>query len=285
MIAAMLGCLIVGRGYLLRLPTAPLAKTGVKISALSGSGKQAERGYQVSTFLINQSILDDRIPVIPASVSFQILSASGSLFEGSIASNELGMAKIILPKRLVIPPNATLRVVAKASLDNVEESTVTVSIPRTRTVTHLRTDRPVYRRGEEVFFRSLTLNRKSSSRSPDFRWSSHCIIFLNQALREYYPSSPFVLVGVTQSGVSQGSFRLLRDAEFGDYDLVVRSLDGMFPEEKIVYRCEIIRSLNWDRRFHGVRVVSAGGKSRGKSFPSVSSSAKPPCLLTSVRRW
>ena len=234
MIAAMLGCLIVGRGYLLRLPTAPLAKTGVKISALSGSGKQAERGYQVSTFLINQSILDDRIPVIPASVSFQILSASGSLFEGSIASNELGMAKIILPKRLVIPPNATLRVVAKASLDNVEESTVTVSIPRTRTVTHLRTDRPVYRRGEEVFFRSLTLNRKSLEPVSGFPVEFTLHHLPESGTSGILPIEPIrKLVGVTQSGVSQGSFRLPRDAEFGDYDLVVRSLDGMFPEEKI----------------------------------------------------
>ncbi|MEC8475002.1 MAG: hypothetical protein VXZ38_10145, partial [Planctomycetota bacterium] len=234
MIAAMLGCLIVGRGYLLRLPPAPLAKTGVKISALSGSDKQAERGYQVSTFLINQSILDDRIPVIPASVSFQILSASGSLFEGSIASNELGLAKIILPKRLVIPPNATLRVVAKASLDNVEESTVTVSIPRTRTVTHLRTDRPIYRRWEEIFFRSLTLNRKSLEPVSGFPVEFTLHHLPESGTSAILPVEPIrKIVGVTQSGVGQGSFKLPRDAEFGDYDLVVRSLDGMFPEEKI----------------------------------------------------
>ena len=275
MVAAMIGCLIVGRGYLLRLPPSPASKIRLEVTPLSGSFKQENRGYQVVTSLVDDSVLDDSVLnrqslLVPANVSFCLLSRNQILFSGSSHSDENGLVKFFLPDHVVIPPNSTLKVTAKSTATDVETSSVSFEIPRTRTVTHLTTDRPIYRPGERVFFRSLTLNRKSlqpvSGFPIEFTLTKKVAMNqggVNQPSGQQRTSVQDVLkqvAGVTFNGVGQGAFVLPMDVEPGDYQLMVHSLDGMFPDEVLPLQIRSYQTpkLAWNLQW-GSSSYQAGG--------------------------
>ena len=241
MIAAMIGCLVVGRGYLLSLPTSPVAKTALEIKPLADNGSTGQRRYQVLTSLVNRTAVSGATPMVPANISFRLLSPAGVLFSGSAKSDREGIARIVLPERLVIPQDTTLDVVAKASVGNAEESSLSLNIPQTRAVTHLTIDRPVYRPGEDLFFRSLTLNRRSLQPVSGFPIE----FTLRKVIEDPKTESPHQqfksLFGVTKGGVGQGVFSLPANVIPGDYELTVHSLDQMFPDETVGFQVRTYR--------------------------------------------
>lgn len=253
MIAAMIGCLIVGRGFLVGLPASPTAKIGLKVTPLSDSFTQKKRGYQVMTSLVNRTSLSGSPRAVPANISFSLLSSSQVVFSGAATSDQTGLVQLFLPDHVVIPPDAILKVVATSNQKEVEASAVSLEIPRTRTITYLTADRPVYRPGETIYFRSLTLNRRSLQpvsgfpveftlrHEQDASWkpgpsTQTRVENLQQS------SSLQQLVGVTQSGVGQGAFSLPSNLEPGRYVLNVHSLDGMFPDESLSLQVRSYRS-------------------------------------------
>jgi len=89
----------------------------------------------------------------------------------------------------------------------------------------LTIDKPVYRPGETIHFRSLSLERYSLQPNVDLP-----IRF------EFFDPSGAVVAGgtfdgVTERGVGNGEFRIPTSAPGGQYKLVAKSLDGFFPEE------------------------------------------------------
>ena len=253
MIAAMIGCLIVGRGFLLELPASPTAKIGLKVTPLSDSFTQKKCGYQVMTSLVNRTSLSGSPRPVPANISFSLLSSSQVIFSGSATSDQTGLVQFFLPDHVVIPPDAILKVVATSNQKEVEASAVSLDIPRTRTITYLTTDRPVYRPGETIYFRSLTLNRRSLQPVSGFpveftlkreQAASSKPEASTQTLVEnrQQASSLQQLVGVTQSGVGQGAFSLPSDLEPGRYLLNAHSMDGMFPDESLSLQVRSYRS-------------------------------------------
>lgn len=253
MIAAMIGCLVVGRGYLLRLPPSPVAKTALEIKPLSDHGLTGQLHYQVLTSIVNRSAIGNATPVVPANISFRLLSPAGVLFSGSTKSDRKGLARIVLPERLVIPQDAVLDVVAKASAGNVEASSLSLNVPRTRAVTHLTMDRPVYRPGDDVFFRSLTLNRRSLQPVSGFpiEFTLRQVVAAQTTENEDQQFTP--QVGVTQSGVGQGVFNLPADVIPGDYELSVHSLDQMFPDETVGFQIRSYRVPLYDQKVRWTR--------------------------------
>lgn len=244
MIAAMIGFLIVGRGYLMRLPSSPTAKIGLELTPLSLSQAERNRGYQVATSLVDHSAVGGNLRFVPANLSFRLLSPSGVLFSGSATSDQRGLANILIPDHLVIPPNTTLRVVAKTTEGVRAESSLSLTIPRTRSYTYLTTDRPVYRPGELIYFRSLTLNRKSLQPVSGFPIE---YMIRSEPSREL-DETAYRMTGVTQRGVGNGSFQLRSDMEPGNYELVVRSLDSMFPDEKVPVQVRNYRTPQIDQQ-------------------------------------
>ena len=253
MIAAMIGCLVVGRGYLLRLPPSPVAKTALEIKSLGDHGLTGQLHYQVLTSIVSRTVVGNAAPVVPANISFRLLSPAGVLFSGSTKSDREGLARIVLPERLVIPQDAVLDVVAKASTGNVEASSLSLNIPRTRAVAHLTLDRPVYRPGEDVFFRSLTLNRRSLQPVSGFpiEFTLRQVIAGKTTEIEEQQFTP--QVGVTQSGVGQGVFSLPADVMPGDYELRVHSLDQMFPDEHVRFQIRSYRVPLYDQKVRWTR--------------------------------
>ena len=226
-LAALLGFGMVGIGYLQSLPEPPVAAMTLKATPLRDALKQDARGYRFTTSMVSESILSGSVPVVPANLTFSILASDRVLFSGSTRSDQRGIADILFPEKLVIPPDATLRVTAVPNDETIKSSSISFLIPRTRCITYLTTDRPVYRPGESVYFRSVTLNRQSLAPASGFPIEYELVGDQKSA------SNSDRLRGVTQAGVGQGVFHLPVDADPGDYWLRVRSLDGMFPEESV----------------------------------------------------
>jgi hypothetical protein len=119
-------------------------------------------------------------------------------------------------------------------------------------VTHLTTDRPLYRPGETVYFRSLTLERagfKPADVDLDLRFQ--LVDGKGQPVQVLDPvtGKPAQLTGVAQiqgtdgkallgpdgkaiKGVGAGAFRLPDDALGGEYTLTVSDGGNRFPPEK-----------------------------------------------------
>ena len=93
-------------------------------------------------------------------------------------------------------------------------------------LTYLTIDKPYYRPGETVFFRSLTLSRFDLrvDREVSVRFE------MQDASGELIEDSQ--LTGVTERGVGNGSFELPADLPGGTYAYVAQSPQGQFPEQR-----------------------------------------------------
>ena len=138
----------------------------------------------------------------------------------------------------MIPQGAVLHIDATPA-DGSEVIKLKVPLEPTRCLTFLSTDRPVYRPGETVFFRSVSLNRRTLA--------SHAEVPIRYELID--PSGATVdgaiMEGVTERGVGNGAFVIPEEASGGPYKLIARSLDGYFPDQT----CEIEV-----RRYRAVRL-------------------------------
>ncbi|MEM0924502.1 MAG: MG2 domain-containing protein [Planctomycetota bacterium] len=146
-----------------------------------------------------------------------------------------------------------------------------VPLEPTRCLTFVSSDRPVYRPGESILFRSVTLDRRS------FEIPTEVPI----RFELFDPGDTAVkgcrLDGVTERGVGNGVFRLPDDAAGGTYRLVATSLDGFFPEQTLeievrAYRAVKLKSdIDFDRRSYttGESVIATLGVRRAdESIPA-----------------
>lgn len=229
-LAAMLGMLVIGSWYLERVPTAPASAIAVRAQQVPEHLAGSDHEFRVYTSRIDRAAAVGRFPVTPATLSFAVLSRGSVLFSGTIETDQEGAGRIVLPPELLIPPESTLKVTAQSLRDPVAASTIDLPLEPTRCVTHLVVDRPVYRSGETVYFRSLTLLRRSLQTASGFPIRFELQGPDGQSLDK------FALEGVTEYGVGQGAFVLPVDAAAGTYTLAVHSLDGMFPDQPVTFQ-------------------------------------------------
>jgi len=93
-------------------------------------------------------------------------------------------------------------------------------------LTYLGVDKPYYRPGETVLFRSLTLSRFNLS--VDREVAVH--FEMHDAAGQLVENSQ--VAGVTERGVGNGSFTIPADFQGGKYSYVARSPQEQFPEER-----------------------------------------------------
>ena len=143
-----------------------------------------------------------------------------------------------MPDDVAIPGDAVLHV--DANFDGGEDL-VRVSVPLepTRCLTFVSTDRPVYRPGETVFFRSVTLNRRTLAAHVDVPIRYELIDASGATLEGA------AIEGVSERGVGNGAFVIPESAPGGTYQLMAKSLDGFFPDQS----CELEV-----RRYRAVRL-------------------------------
>ncbi|MGI9472570.1 MAG: MG2 domain-containing protein, partial [Rubripirellula sp.] len=219
-----------------RLPETPLASVRIEAEPMPPEQAENEREYRVVTSRIDGSISSlGSFPVTPASISFSVLASNQVLFSGESTTDKDGVGRISIPPELAIPSDAMLKVTASDRSGNMSNSSIEVPLEPTRCLTFLTVDRPVYRPGETVYFRSLTLQRRSLVANADvpirFELTDPSGAVVPGAFTE----------GVTDRGVGNGVFMIPSAAAGGTYRLVAKSLDEFFPEEHCEFQVRAYR--------------------------------------------
>ena len=253
------GLMIVGLRFQKQAPSRPAPALQLHANANSNANAESDSGVLAANefeFVTNQiteakSSGVGSLPVVPAVLNFSVLFGDNKLYSGTAESGDDGRTRVALPPELVIPSGAELHVHAEA-IDGVSQSaTVTIPLEPTRCLTYLTVDRPVYRPGESVFFRSLTLNRRSLSSQLDVPVRFELIDPSGAAVPGAFTE------GVTDRGVGNGSFQIPSAAPGGQYTLIAKSLDGFFPDEQVKFNVRVYRvprfkkQLEFRRRSYG----------------------------------
>ncbi|WP_182869191.1 MG2 domain-containing protein [Rhodopirellula sp. JC639] len=224
-------------------PPTPQADLHVAVQPVSGIDAGARNEFLVAVGPQpadpgDRGTLDPSMPVVPATISFKVLSKGAVLFFGTSQTSGQGPARIRVPDDIAIPGDAVLHVDANPT---GREGLVRLTVPLepTRCLTFVSTDRPVYRPGETVFFRSVTLNRRTLA--------AHIDVPIRYELTDASGAAVqgAILEGVTERGVGNGAFVIPESAAGGTYHLVAKSLDGFFPDQ--VCELEV-------RRYRAVRL-------------------------------
>ncbi|NNE00656.1 MAG: hypothetical protein HKN47_25350, partial [Pirellulaceae bacterium] len=247
--AASLGFMVLGMRYVDQIPTRPDAVVQLDAQAAIAHEATADNEFQIKTSLLDGS--SNAFPVVPATISFSIFSGNSVLFRGDTETSANGMCEIAVPDDVVVPDGATMRVTATPKGSEAAATSIDIPLEPTRCLTYVNIDRPVYRPGETVYFRSVTLNRRSLA--------AHVDVPIRFELID--PSGALVpnafIEGVTERGVGNGSFTLPSTAPGGPYKLVARSMDGFFPDEVKEFQVRVYRvprfkkELEFRRRSYG----------------------------------
>lgn len=156
-----------------------------------------------------------------------------------------GKYQLTLPPDLRVGPNSDIELEVVARSEDGQREVVRQKLDLTRPlyVTHLTTDKTVYQTGETVRFRSLTLER-ASLKPPEETFN------LTYFLRK--PRGEEVIVGFVPSvipegpedrprpgpdeqslrGIGSGEIKLNASFPHGEYTLILRELQGRFPEQQ-----------------------------------------------------
>ncbi|TWT92394.1 MG2 domain-containing protein [Stieleria varia] len=224
--AACLAVMVTGYRYQQSLPAAPPAALQVRAQSVEPEKATASHEFRFTTMRLSARGSTASSIVVPASISFSVLSNGSVLFAGESETGPDGMCRVTVPDDVVIPPDSRLKVTANTDGEEQANATIEIPLEPTRCLTYVTVDRPVYRPGETIFFRSLTLNRRSLAAHADVPIEYHLLD----------PSGAKIgaleIAGVTDRGVGNGSFALPSFAPGGTYKLVAKSLDGFFPDEE-----------------------------------------------------
>jgi len=164
---------------------------------------------------------------LSAEVEYVVYSPAGKpLLEEEAQTDEEGRLQITLPRELGLVTNSRLEVLAFRDADNSHRTRTPLEVEPIRYATQLSLDKPLYRPGETVYYRSLTLSRFGMV--ADREMPIHFEIL--DPAGGIVPES--ALEGVTEQGVGSGAFDVPPHLPGGTYTLVVRSLHDTFPEER-----------------------------------------------------
>ncbi len=184
------------------------------------------------------------------------------LFEKALAAQ--GVQLITLPQDLPVKPGDDVALELEADADGAPaQAREKLDLEFPEYVTYLSTDRPMYRPGEVVRFRSLTLERFSlRPAGQDLNLRFRITGLNSQELYKHDVSTKLVAGkdkapvlgpdGQPLHGLGVGEFTLPRNLPGGVYTLSVAELADRFPEEKrtfIVHRWQPPR-FNKDAEFH-----------------------------------
>ncbi len=180
-----------------------------------------------------------------------------------------GAFNLELPLDLNVDGRRNVKLELVASREGAADSTVSADIPLAGPafLTHLTTDKPMYRPGETVYFRSLTLERSSlkPAETPfhllytitDARGAE---IFKQSSLAEVRAATMNPISGpdgMPVHGIGAGTFQLGPDLPGGEYTLTVREENSQFtPGQRkfIVNKYEnprLNKKLDFSRKSYG----------------------------------
>jgi hypothetical protein len=233
-VAASLSAVIVGARYFREVPSLPQPSLAMQVARLIPEINGPPNQFRLTT--INYQGPQQQQPV-PAEVHAEVNHGRSVLFQTETRTDARGQGTISLPPNLLLPPGTSLQITghAAATPSSVARGQVSFPLPSTRCLTYVKVDRPLYRPGETVYFRSLTLERHSF----------HGELDLPIRFELLDPSGAMVPSmfneGMTQRGVGNGAFSLPQNLAGGEYTLVCKSLDGYFPDERCSFQVQAYR--------------------------------------------
>jgi hypothetical protein len=157
-----------------------------------------------------------------------------------------GEARLLVPADLKIKPNSKLSLEVVARLDGAKGAPIELrdelDISPPVFVTHLTTDKPMYRPGETVRFRSLTLDRFTLKPPEEDFHLIYSVKFPNgkevaiaQGRSQVQDEAKKPVLGPDKKpvrGVGAGDFPLNADDPGGEYVLTVREATNRVPEQE-----------------------------------------------------
>jgi hypothetical protein len=213
--------------------------------------KTAEAGA-LNPFQIQTKDLRQR--AVPARISVSITDQNDRVVYKKEDVASQGIVDVSLPRDLPLKPSTRLNLLVSAKGEQGQQALLKEPISLTGPVylTHLATDKPMYRPGETVRFRSLTLERFSLKPAAE---DLHLVYSLSKPSGEKREilrgSSPLVkgqdkapILGPDHEpvrGIGAGEHRIDPDALEGEYTLTVSELNGRFaPQDRkfAVYRSQ-----------------------------------------------
>ncbi len=174
-----------------------------------------------NTFHVTTTAVDGQPRQAP--VKYRVVNGEGDIVvAGQTATDVHGVAFIRLPRGEVLG-RGELKVETPG---NAGEFTAPLKVKEVQRITHLSLDKTIYRPGETVLYRSLTLSRGGLRDSRELQ-VAYEVLGPNGA-----PISGSQLSGYTQRGVGNGVFNIQPNLPGGSYTLVVRSPQKEFEEQK-----------------------------------------------------
>ncbi len=138
-------------------------------------------------------------------------------------TDEDGQLRVVIPSDMDLPEFASLEVTAR-SAGNEEAVQTQLAVEQPTHATQLALDRPLYRPGDTVFYRSLTLDRFGMAADREVTVQYEILDPGGAAVSESRHE------GETVRGVGCGQFVLAPGMAGGEYTLVARNPQGLFPE-------------------------------------------------------
>jgi hypothetical protein len=178
-------------------------------------------------FLIQAALADG--DTSPVQLRASVVSRDGhGIFAVGGMTDALGRLLVALPANLSIPDEAEFRVEAACEVRGSQvtaTATGSIRLVATRYLTHLAMDRTLYRPGEVMYYRSLSLERFSLKAEHEFPVHFE----IRDPGGSVLPGSEHE--GITTRGVGSGVFAIPPGQVGGEYTLVAHSPEGSFPDE------------------------------------------------------
>ena len=170
--------------------------------------------------------------------------------------DEHGCLMVVLPVDLSLPNEITLHVAAVYG-DSREEAEISLAVEPIRYATQLTSDKLLYRPGETVHYRSLTLNRFTWAAAPEIPLRFEILAPNGARL----PNS--LSDCVAKRGVGFGQCVIPSDLADGRYTLIAHGPEGLFPETKLSFELRRADAPSSDKASGG----DAGNKVDVKFYP------------------
>lgn len=237
---------------------------------------------------------------VPASVTARVVNHKQEILYEEKVERSRGVIRLELPPTLPLKPDTDLFLEIEARRDDGASDRLRERLDLSPPVyvTHLATDKPLYRPGETVYFRSLTLERFSLKPAEETLQLVYTLTAPNgqqtvvtQGTAGYFrqpDGSPFPVQDTKLlAGIGCGSWTIDAGAPGGEYTLTVRELSDRFPEQSrkfLVNQYEnprLNKELEFTRKSYGPgdEVVAACKVSRTEGGAPV---ARRPVLATVI---
>ncbi|MGD0519176.1 MAG: hypothetical protein ABSA26_16695, partial [Thermoguttaceae bacterium] len=180
-------------------------------------------------------------------VEVDLYSPDGKiLFGRKESTDQQGRLQVSIPADMSLPAGAALKVLALYR-GGREQMSAPLAVESARLATQLSLDKPVYQPGETIFYRSLSLSRFGLTIDREIPIHFEILGPAGAIL----PNSQ--TDGTTDHGVGNGIYSIPDDLPGGRYVLLVRSLDGSFPEEKRKFLIRRYRAQRFKKELEFLR--------------------------------